>query len=202
MIVPIKIQFASSFHHGSGFGIAGLVDRGVLRDGDGMPYIAGSSLKGRFRHALLRIEGDLEVCADPAGTGAFCRNPSRQCRLCRLFGSPWSRGEWEFGDAFPGEELADAVRSLEKIRIGALHSDSTVRRQTSMDRALGKVREQLLFSSEVLDGGWLFVGEVGGVRPEDLSVLRHCAKVVTHLGSGQSRGHGRCEITVLETKPV
>lgn len=202
MIVPVKIQFASSFHHGSGFGVAGLVDRGVLRDGNGIPYLAGSSLKGRFRHALLRMDGGLEACADPTGTGAFCRNRDSQCRLCRLFGSPWNKGEWEFGDAFPDEDLANAVRSLEKIRIGALHSDSTIRRQTSMDRVLGKVREQLLFSTELLDGGWLFVGEVDGVRADDLSVLRHCAKLVTHLGSGQSRGHGRCEITVLEAKPA
>jgi CRISPR/Cas system CSM-associated protein Csm3 (group 7 of RAMP superfamily) len=188
----LTIRFQGSVHQGSGYGIAGLVDRGVLRDSAGVPYLSGSSLKGRMRHAMSRMDGG--ACAT-GEAGAFCRKEPL-CRICRLFGSPWSQAEWEFEDAYPVKELKQASQKLKSIRAGALFHDSSVRIQTAMDRCTGKVQEQLLFSTETLDGGWEFEARVYGVAKADLEALRHCALLVTHLGAGRARGFGLCVIEV------
>ena len=48
------IDFESALHHGSGYGLAGLVDRPFLRDGKQMPYLSGAALKGKFPKIIKR----------------------------------------------------------------------------------------------------------------------------------------------------
>ena len=47
----LKIEFQSDWHIGSGAGIPGSVDRQVLRDSQGLPYIPGKTLTGILRDA-------------------------------------------------------------------------------------------------------------------------------------------------------
>jgi CRISPR/Cas system CMR subunit Cmr4 (Cas7 group RAMP superfamily) len=94
----LEISFHCSFHHGNGFGIAGLIDRAVLRDSYGMPYLAGSAIKGKFRHAALRLllsqgQQACEYGDSPRGCAP--------CPLCRMFGSRLRRGALIFSDAQP-----------------------------------------------------------------------------------------------------
>ncbi len=203
MRTTLHISFTGHAHHGSGYGIAGLVDRAIVRDSSGVPYIPASSLKGRLRHALLRIEDGERLEGEPeapcGGSEPSLGCKKKPCRLCRLFGSAWLRGEWEFSDGYPADRLREVSAKLAGANSRALHADSAVRMQTSMDRALGKVKDELLFSTETLDGGWQFESTVFGVAAADLQVLRHCALIVTHLGAGRARGIGRCDIRVVTT---
>ncbi|MEZ4837187.1 MAG: RAMP superfamily CRISPR-associated protein [Caldilineaceae bacterium] len=43
------IAFDTAYHIGSGYGLAGLIDAGIVRRRDGSVYVPGSSLKGRLR---------------------------------------------------------------------------------------------------------------------------------------------------------
>ena len=57
----LKIEFQSDWHIGSGAGIPGSVDRQVLRDSQGFPYIPGKTLTGILRDAaefVAEIRGD------------------------------------------------------------------------------------------------------------------------------------------------
>ena len=67
MQLKLIVEFQTAVHHGSGYGLAGVVDRGALRDDEGMPYLAGSGLKGKFRAAVARlIRADQgEPCGPP-----------------------------------------------------------------------------------------------------------------------------------------
>ena len=47
----LRLTFDSDWHVGSGAGILGSVDRQVLRDEEGFPYVPGKTLTGVLRDA-------------------------------------------------------------------------------------------------------------------------------------------------------
>ena len=131
----LTIAFSTALHHGSGFGRGGLVDRTILRDAAGLPYLAGSSIKGRFRHAVLRIllaQG--EKACQPGDHVDVCKEEP-YCALCELFGSPFRQGGLTFTDA-----RLDGVtaRIFEEILMGSGSAprDAMVRSSTAIDREL------------------------------------------------------------------
>jgi CRISPR/Cas system CSM-associated protein Csm3 (group 7 of RAMP superfamily) len=196
MVRHLEIRFQAAFHHGSGFGIAGLVDRAVVRDSRGIPYLAGSAIKGKFRHAALRLlfsngERPCEYGGDP--------QQCAPCALCLLFGSRLARGALVFSDAWPddaAQEILGAIQGASTI----VRSDSHVRPGIALDRGLGTTRGQLLFSTETLPAFMVFhsqiKGEIGDEKLEEL--IRRSAQVLTHFGAGSSRGLGNCEYVIRE----
>jgi CRISPR/Cas system CSM-associated protein Csm3 (group 7 of RAMP superfamily) len=170
--------------------MAGLVDRCVLRDGDGLPYLAGSALKGKFRHAVLRIRlarseggcefGDRPDCAEQA-----------PCLVCDLFGSRVRRGKLLFSDAHPGAEHRLLFGEDGKQERALFRADALYRGTTAIDRVRGIAREGHLFTTEVLPAGLEFEATVRGPA-EYKTLLREAAQVLTHFGSGGARGLGRC----------
>lgn len=191
----LRIEFEDACHHGSGFGKAGCADRTVLRDGAGMPYLAGSAIKGRLRHAAVRVllaRKAGKVCQYGDAKGA-CTG-EEPCPVCRLFGSPVRAGGLRFGDAYPTGDVELVLRSIQQAGRGAgLPGDSTVRTSTAVDRRRGVVKEQLLFSTETLPAGLVFEGAVSGeMEAEEERLLREACRVLTHFGADGARGLGRC----------
>lgn len=88
----LQVRFHTAMHHGSGFGLVGIVDQTVLRDCDGMPYLAGSSLKGRLRHAALRVLLSSGKPACEYGSQSVVCDGSDSCSVCFLFGSRLRQG--------------------------------------------------------------------------------------------------------------
>jgi CRISPR/Cas system CSM-associated protein Csm3 (group 7 of RAMP superfamily) len=191
----LEIRFHESFHHGSGFGIAGLVDRAVLRDCDGMPYLAGSAIKGKFRHAALRLL--LSKGQQPCEYGDSPQACS-PCPLCRMFGSRLRRGVLIFSDAQPDPLLQNVLSTLHQAA-PLFRSDSHIRPGVSLDRALGTARNQLLFSTETLPSFLVFQAVIAGDLDDELEqLLQDSALILTHFGAGGSRGLGRCDYALME----
>jgi len=193
----LEVRFQTAMHHGCGFGIAGLVDRGILRDSSGLPYLAGSSIKGRLRHAALRLlvtEGE-PVCRY-ADQKAVCREEA--CGLCALFGSPWRSGRLRFSDAYPSGEMRLLLETLaETSKGGILHRDSAVRAATAIDRRLGKARENHLFTTEALPDAVAFEGRIlGDLDESGEQLLKNAATILTHFGADAARGLGQCEFQI------
>jgi CRISPR/Cas system CSM-associated protein Csm3 (group 7 of RAMP superfamily) len=195
-IRPLEIRFRTAFHHGSGFGIAGLLDRAVLRDSRGMPYLAGSAIKGKFRHAALRL-----LLTSGERACHYGDNPKNcgPCPLCLIFGSRLKPGTLLFSDAFPNEDLQAPLSSLHDTS-KALFRDSHARPGIALDRGLGVTRRHLLFSTETLPPFLAFRGEIRGDLGDSAleSLLSQAAQVLTHFGAGSSHGLGSCEYRILE----
>lgn len=197
----LTIHFLAASHHGSGFGRGGLIDRTILRDADGMPYLAGSALKGRFRHAVLRILLSMGKPACQYGDQkAICKGDD-PCATCRLFGSPYRAGTLIFSDARLNSSTA---RIFEEIHRGLKDShfagDSFVRSSTAIDRALGTVRPHLLFTTEALPPDLVFESEILGDAAPHEELLHQACLVLTHFGADGARGLGRCEYKLGESK--
>jgi CRISPR/Cas system CSM-associated protein Csm3 (group 7 of RAMP superfamily) len=192
---PLEIHFSTAFHHGSGFGIAGLLDRAVLRDSRGMPYLAGSAIKGKFRHAMLRLllstgEEPCHYGDDPGNCGP--------CALCSVFGSRLGPGALMFSDAFPGKSLQAPLAALHQAS-RVFPGDSHVRPGIGLDRGLGTTRRHLLFSTETLPPSSVFRGTISGdLRANLEELLRQSARILNHFGSGSSHGLGACEYSFVE----
>ena len=99
MALKLIIELKTALHHGSGFGLAGIVDRAVLRDHRGMPYLAGSALKGKLRYAAHRylLASKVGACGPPK---PWCET-EKGCLFCEIFGSPRRQGKAVFEDAYP-----------------------------------------------------------------------------------------------------
>jgi len=193
----LTVRFESALHHGSGFGLSGLVDRAVLRDGKDVPYLAGSAIKGKLRHATLRVllsEG--QSACRTGDTGVWCEEPN-VCGLCELFGSPRHTGDLLFTDAYPEEETKRLLQELARLpRMNGLHRDSAIRARSSIGRKVGTTREGFLYSTEVLPEHIHFESRIWGDIGSRLELLRKACRVVTHFGSDSARGLGRCTMEV------
>ena len=157
-----------------------------------MPYLAGSSVKGRFRHAVLRILLALGGKACQHGDHPAVCKEEPYCALCELFGSPFQQGDLIFTDA---RLEATTARIFEAILggSGGTPLDAIVRSSTAIDRELRTTRPHLFFTTEALPPGLTFSGRILGETGGNEPLLQDACKVLTHFGADGARGLGRCE---------
>ncbi len=198
MSIRFIIELDSALHQGSGYGIAGILDRALLRDHTGMPYIPGSAIKGKFREAAIRILSATRSKDEPDPCGVPGKEICKEgpfCAVCTIFGSPMRPGNAIFRDAYP----ADAEREVLREHLAGgppswLPGGTEVRSTTALDRRTGTARKEHLFSTEVLSPLVRFEGEVVGLLDAKAEkLLQHCSMLITTFGGSSSRGlgHGR-----------
>jgi CRISPR/Cas system CSM-associated protein Csm3 (group 7 of RAMP superfamily) len=192
----LTLEFHTAAHHGSGYGLGGLLDRTVLRDRDGMPYLAGSALKGRFRFAALRLlratDAEPPICQPAKACGS--------CLVCRLFGSARQRGHALFEDALPSypehiviDTAIHRLNSEQRFLMGG----TEMRASIAMERPRGVALRNHLFSTETVPPLVRFQGEIhGDLTAEEDQLLLDCAAVMTHFGASGARGLGLCEYKI------
>lgn len=197
MPLRLMIEFDTAVHHGSGFGIAGVIDRAILRDENSMPYLAGSALKGKFRFAasrLLRAKGE-QPCGPPGEP--WCSGATA-CLVCQIFGSPRRPGLAVFEDAYPAPPADAILRALNKSsRSPVLAGGSEVRSSTAIDRYSRRARSQHLFSTEVVPPLLAFESQImGELNREQIDCLIASARLLDHFGGDSARGLGLCRCLV------
>ena len=214
--MALRITFRSDWHAGSGAGIPGLVDRVVVRDADGLPYLPGKTVFGLLRDAAERLAVALDEKQSARPWSA---------RVIRLFGSePTARG-------------ADAAKApvAAAVVIGAARLDATLRARltphgdageraarATLRAALGHVRPGLKISPETgralpkhlrfielaraglelearvaLDAADLTPAE----RAAAEALLAGAACLVESVGAGRRRGLGLCEMRLVAGAP-
>jgi len=208
--LTLSLKLLSGFHIGTGYGLSGTVDSRIVRGHDDLPYIPGSSLKGRLRHHLQEMVEALDlILCTPSSP---CQN-SRVCPVCNLFGSTIRPGSLFFSDLHLAGEVASLAqwqRQKSEERLGLLF-ESQNRTQVMVSRRRGVALEKHLFTMEVGGPELAFSGSISGWlepmdremfvegqnMPSDLAFLVGSLGMVTHIGGCKSRGLGRCQIDVL-----
>ena len=148
--------------------------------------IPASTLKGNLRYwaeTLLRTWGQ-EICQSP-NPGTMCKDPSKICLACRIFGNPRSKSKLNFIEA----------RAVNKMVIPEVRSGVSISRyrKTSM--------EQHLFFTEAAssESGTEWIAGVRGnfqTRQESLeatALIYLAAKSGPAIGGEKSRGLGDIE---------
>jgi CRISPR/Cas system CSM-associated protein Csm3 (group 7 of RAMP superfamily) len=210
--IPLTIDLTGPLHIGTGYG-RGLLNRTVVRTGQGHVYLPGSSLRGILRDTCEQLARSLElyVCAGPAARD-MCggREWASSCFICRLFGSPGRASGLIVDEAYLREDLQAALSIQDKDKRITPFGQTIQRTQVQLSRLRGLAREGRLFSSEFAVEGLVFVTTLSGIleltpvdpdQTEDIEgqyieliMLLSAIKLVNHLGGGRRRGAGACTI--------
>lgn len=213
-IINADIKLKTGLHIGGteeGFDIGG-IDNPVIKDKvSGLPYIPGSSLKGKIRSLLEWANNKVEIEKDPKTgewKGAPCTVPTEPISI--VFGVPAEDQKGDLPgptrltvrDAYPDEEQIKNWEAAmgQKIYTEA-KTENTIDRLTSAanPRSMERVPAESIFKAE-------FVYDV--YKKEDVSRLRLLFEGMmlledSFLGGGGTRGSGKIgfeniEITVRD----
>ena len=192
-----ELRFRTSVSTFTGLATAGLVDRMIVRNDEGLPCISGSSVKGRWRffaERLLRAGGlpaDLWI---HDSNGSLCKdNP---CTLCKLFGSPAVPATLQVGQA----ELDVSLKSLFKALLDSdpnpvIHPDTEIRPGICLPRFRRTALPDHLFFEEavppVVFSGQLII--VDSISPVERQFLDISGRLVDRLGGRKAVGRGILE---------
>ena len=189
MKANIKIQFLSFWHCGSGISGGSDSDALVKKDENGLPFVPGKTLKGHLREAaewfstinendeykillkqIFGQENNSEKEGDDTGTGYA--------------------GKAFFTNLYVHPEVASLIE-----KDGDAKSIFTNLYSTAIDEH-GVAVKGSLRSVEVAIPLTLY-GRIDNLTDDEQGFLEKCAGMVKELGSGKTRGLGRCCISFI-----
>lgn len=189
-----KVRFYGFWHCGSGLAAGADVDALVVKDGRGLPFIPGRTMKGLLKEAaedILFLENKWEQLRDGfvktfgnAADRNYLTEGEMMCEGCAFF----SNAELvkETGESVVGEGLAEELYvQLASTAIG----DDGVAKENSL-------RQMEAVIPMELEGCILSVPEEMG------EVLTKAARMVKRIGLNRSRGLGRCDIFMFQGEVV
>lgn len=199
VVYTYTMTFRSPVGVFTGLGIAGLVDRTMVREADGLPYIPGSSVKGRLRFfadRLLRSGTLPNGYRIHAPNEPLCKDVDHACTLCRLFGNPAIPGLLRVGQASPIQPWDALFRGLLLADPNpVLHLDAEIRPGIALSRSRRIALPDHLFFDEIVPA-ITFSGRLcldTRVTPEERRLLIGVGTLVDALGARKAVGRGRLE---------
>lgn len=211
--LPLKVGLEGTLCIGTGYD-RGLIDRTVVRDGQGNVYIPASSLKGKARNAcedLARRCGLSGVCGLPRVGESLGDHEPSDCLVCRVFGALGGNDgggrALYWGDAHLDADWLRQMRSHERQEAWQAWQ-TTTRTQVRLSRGRGTAAEGLLYTSEFSLNGLQFRGRINGWLTAtpctigegyyEINLLLAGLRLIDMLGGARSRGAGRCRISLPE----
>jgi CRISPR/Cas system CSM-associated protein Csm3 (group 7 of RAMP superfamily) len=194
----------------TGLGIAGLVDRTVVRDAAGVPFIPGSTVKGRLRFFAERLllSGAALGSLRFHGTGqAHCKRASAACTVCHLFGNPALPSLVRVGQATLGSGWRSRVEELLAAnRNPVVRPDVEIRPGIALSRRRRTALPDHLFLDETVPAGLSFEGTLtldGAISEEEEAFLVGVGSLVDALGARKATGRGALDggVRILGVAP-
>jgi CRISPR/Cas system CMR subunit Cmr4 (Cas7 group RAMP superfamily) len=208
--ISYNLKFLSPFHFGTGIR-AGVIDRTVVRDGDGYLYVPGSTIKGVLRECceqLARLYArDKQRLTSPHDEKASLVDLGRQppTLITRVFGSHTVPGRLYFDDAgLDDREKPQYDHPDPRIQSKYREMQVDLSAQVRLDRLRRTAVPGALYTSEfgmnesVFKGsiqGWLTCTAIDtGEQAPTYSLLLLLAgmRMLDRLGGNKSTGKGQC----------
>ncbi|MFZ5591140.1 MAG: RAMP superfamily CRISPR-associated protein [Bacillota bacterium] len=180
--IEIIARPRSRWHSGAAGAESGLLDKYLLLDGRGRPYIPGSSLKGKLRAYARHLVNCLNGFV-PCSGAADC-----PCDVCELFGSSGNRpGRLYFPDLYlTGEESGFSLHTAGRVALERY-------RRVARDQALAFIQVAELGAGAVWQGE--ITGTLAGeALKRQLVLLSLALRQIYALGGGVSGGWGRLNL--------
>jgi CRISPR-associated protein Csx10 len=200
----LRLDFTSDWHVGSGTGRPGHVDRLIVRDVDGLPYVPAKTLTGIWRDACERLVFGL----DNGQAGAWT------AWVSYLFGDQPARRETDPNRApRPAVLSVRPARLPEPLRRRLSGDDQGARRLRAaltiikpgvkIDRRSGRALDRHLRFEEMVGTGAMLTAPVALDLPQDAdaraaaaALLMASTRLVERLGGKRRRGAGRCRLEI------
>ena len=226
--IDYTLQFSAPFHCGTGVRI-GLIDRSVMRDGEGYLYVPGTTIKGVVRELceqLARFYEDSdpemrEMIASPHDKANALRDLGvTHTLVTRIFGSPICPGRLCFNDARQTKAAKQQYDAANEAKRYQNLLQTELYTQVRLNRPTRTAVRGALYSSEFGVRKMVFEGSIiGGLEcipisadidelfsGEDdeptysLLLLLAGLRMLERLGGNKSTGRGECRCTITQLK--
>lgn len=208
--IAYELKFVTPFHFGTGIR-SSLIDRTVVRDGDGYIYVPGSTIKGVLRErceqlARLYIRGKHSI-SSPHDESAALAELGRQSPglITRIFGSQIVPGRLYFDDAnLDEQEKRHYDHPNQRIQSKYREMQVDLYTQVRLDRLTRTAVPGALYTSEFGINESVFKGNVQGwltctaidtheqAPTYSLLLLLAGLRMFDRLGGNKSTGKGQC----------
>lgn len=186
MNIQYQITLHSYWHCGSGLAAGAQADALVIKDLDQLPFIPGKTIKGLLRDAVneLRFLQEKPEC-DELYKKTFGLQPTENNTNGNIEAN---KSETFFGNATLVQEEADAIKShnLQQHLYKMVASTAIGNNGVAQDHSLRTMEVTVPCT---------LVGEIIDVPECMVSELEQAMKFIKQLGSGRTRGLGRCTIS-------
>jgi CRISPR/Cas system CSM-associated protein Csm3 (group 7 of RAMP superfamily) len=208
VVVALQITLETPLSIGAGGSSGSLADKTIVRDGWGRPFIPGSQVKGRARHAaeaLARALG-LHVAELWQRRGESLLDPA--CPIRAIFGGPTG---WRDRSSAParGDIAPLRFRDLRLRDDAPVREDtrglrrSVIRPSVAINRRRGVAEDARLLFQETTVEALTFGNEraIAGTLAEErqLALLVAALRMVDRWGGAKSRGLGWARVEVAAT---
>jgi len=216
--IDYTVVFDSDWRVGSGEAAGRYLDDLVRRDGLGLPFLPGSTLRGIAGDAIQRLARALSL-ATCAGTalrdeegklGQLCgvtRPEEEICPLCVLTGSPHRPAKVRWGPARLVLEDGEGRPVWKpKVRESLARQAGRVpelltrpHARTAIEEKSGRAEDEHLFSLEEARAGLELYGSVEiapDVARRHVALLVGALRFVRAIGGSRRRGLGACRIRI------
>jgi CRISPR-associated protein Csm3 len=208
--VNAKLVCKTGLHIGgteAGMGI-GSAEGPVIKDARGVPYIPGSSLKGKMR-SMLEYKYKRGEDGSPCGCGLDLNT----CPVCTIFGPHKSKVRPELGPTrIIVRDASLSAKSLKDWETARSEGKdfTTTKTETMIDRNTGMAYRGSLRTQERVNAGTefqlsitlrIFEGDnearITGLVKEGIDLINK-----DYLGGSGTRGYGWVEVTDIEVKDI
>ena len=195
----LKLKFHSDWHIGSGTGIPGCMDRQVLRDEGGLPYVPGKTLTGILRDAAEWVAHARDSAEKSTKwTDALVsllggQNPS----LDGTGGTEARPAAIGIGSAEFSREIQDYFSERKEIIPMLFITQPGVK----IDPTTGCSLEEHLFSTEKVRKGCTLYAPIKYDReltPDEEKLLCDARNAVRRIGGKRRRGGGKCSLELCD----
>ncbi len=186
MDIIYKIEFFSDWHCGSGLSSGADVDLIVVKDKFELPFIPGKTIKGLLKDAALSLQ-DFNAVDDSFIEKVFGKEAKQSKK------DQEHEHSKECVTFFSNAELTDAVKKQLKDKTDLIYRSIA---STAIEEN-GQAKEHSLRKMEVVVPLTLF-GKIANVPDEHKESLKKCMQFTKRMGTGRTRGLGRCQISIAE----
>jgi len=189
-MLRLAIKLLSPMCPSSGMGRPGIVDRDVVFEPEGLPYVPGRRLKGLLRDAYreLREAPGFVFPGLPSPEEVFGRTGDYKAGRLRL------ENAWLSDRPVLASWLRWLARESTPItREDVMAEHTSIRRQTKIDRHYARAEEDTLRATRLLRAGLEFHAAIGDLTEADCTALALAAAALQSMGTARNRGLGEVE---------
>ena len=179
MDATYKIEFFSNWHCGSGLAAGADVDALVVKDQQGLPYVPGRTLKGLLREAATELAEDPDIVYKIFGISGDESKRELSTRIASAF----------FSNATLPEGEAIVSRKLTPYLFQAFASTAIDDNGIAKDNSLRKIETVVPCT---------LTGTIRNVPNEGMDLLEKSMAYVKRMGTGRTRGYGRCKMVITK----
>jgi len=210
--IDLTITIETALSVGGSGALGGMSGKGLLRDAWDRPFLPGSQVKGRVRHACEAIARTLypsqPICQGPRPQftcpqvkEVIADQPhQRRCLICEIFGSTFWPSPLYFHNLIYDPDFALPAQRTERFTLA-----QDLRPGIGIERRRRTVHEQLLFFTETTLPGTYPAFHAANAITGNLPTPRHLALLLAGLtlcnrwGAAKSRGLGWSKMALTAT---